>query len=58
MTAHVDDWCQSAPDGSTEMVTLLAGPDDGLEELHRFAAGIGLRRECSRTSHGHSPTAT
>ena len=46
MTVYVDDWRQRARVGriTARWSHLTVGPGDDLEELHAFAAGIGLRR--------------
>ncbi len=46
MTVYVDDWRQPARAGriTARWSHLTVGPDDGLDELHAFAARIGLRR--------------
>ena len=46
MTVYVDDWRQQARVGrlTARWSHLTVGPDDDLEELHAFAARIGLRR--------------
>jgi Protein of unknown function (DUF4031) len=46
MTVYVDDWRQRARDGAitARWSHLTVGPGDDLEELHAFAALIGLRR--------------
>lgn len=46
MTVYVNDWRQRAHVGviTARWLHLTAGPGDPLEELHAFAALIGLRR--------------
>jgi hypothetical protein len=46
MTVYVDDWRQPARVGrlAARWSHLTVGPDDDLDELHAFAAKIGLRR--------------
>jgi hypothetical protein len=46
MTVYVDDWRQRARVGriTARWSHLTVGPGDDLEELHVFAACIGLRR--------------
>jgi hypothetical protein len=46
MTVYVDDWRQPARVGrlTARWSHLTVGPADGLDELHEFAARIGLRR--------------
>ena len=46
MTVYVDDWRQRARVGHLDAhwSHLIIGPGDDIEELHAFAAGIGLRR--------------
>ncbi len=46
MTVYVDDWRQPARVGriTARWSHLMVGPGDDLEELHAFAARIGLRR--------------
>ena len=46
MTVYVDDWRQRARVGAitARWSHLTVGPGDDLEELHAFAALIGLRR--------------
>jgi hypothetical protein len=46
MTVYVDDFRVQARVGrlNARWSHLTVGPDDDIEELHRFAVGIGLRR--------------
>jgi hypothetical protein len=47
MTVYVDDWRQPARVRLVNRTCshLIVGPHDDLEELHAFAARIGLRRD-------------
>lgn len=47
MTVFVDDWRQPAKLGRwpARWSHLMVGPGDDLDELHAFAARIGMRRE-------------
>jgi hypothetical protein len=47
VTVYVDDWRQPARVGRIygKWSHLFAGPSDDVEELHAFAASLGLHRE-------------